>query len=296
MTLSGEEIQALLGHLHNSVWELTAIVLALRDDNEDAKRVAEQLGLMENGRPTEALANFIEVGGRDLPADLSAPVLQCASLISGARDWTAQDDAALIAQGQASAQGVPPMKMFVFAMLEGLNDLLAGPAPEMLDVGVGSASMAVAYCQNIENLRIVGLDVFPHVLEIAERVVREAGLSDRIELRHQSVADLDDVDRFAIGWMPAPFVPRPALEAGLRRMVPALVPGGWLIMGHGGTPEFIGNAQEKAISRFKTSAFGGTPLGNEEAEALLRGVGLADVKTLPTPKGAPALTVGRRSA
>ncbi len=295
MTLSAEEIDALLGRLHNSVWELTAIVLALRDDNEDAKRVAEQLGLMEDGRPTEALTQLIESNALDLPSHLSAPILQGASLISGAKDWTAQDDEALIAQGRASAQGVPMMKMFVVPALDGLAELLDGPAPEFLDVGVGSASMAVAYCENFPNLRIVGLDVFPHVLEIAEGVVREAGLSDRIELRNQDVATLDDVDRFTICWMPAPFVPRPALEAGLRRFAKALVPGGWVIMGHGGTPEFVGNLQEQAISRFKTSAYGGTALDNEEAEGLLRDAGLADVKTLPTPKGAPALTVGRRN-
>ena len=35
-------------------------------------------------------------------------------------------------------------------------------------------------------------------------------------------------------------------------------------------------------------------LDDEEAQALLRGVGLEQVLTVPTPEGAPALTVGRR--
>jgi SAM-dependent methyltransferase len=294
MTLSSDEISALLGRLHNNVWELTAIVLALRDDNAEAKELVERLGLMQDGRPTDALTQLVESNALDLVPHLAAPILQCASLISGAKHWTAQDDEALVAQGRASAQGVPMMKAFVVPMLDGLGELLDGPAPEMLDVGVGSAAMAVEYCRNFPSLRIVGLDVFPRVLEIAERIVRDAGMSDRIELRNQDVATLDDVERFTIGWMPAPFVPRAALDAAIPRMVRALVPGGWIIVGHGGTPEVVGQEQERAITRFKTAAFGGTPLDIDEAQTLLRAAGLDGVTTLPTPPGAPRLTVGRR--
>jgi hypothetical protein len=39
---------------------------------------------------------------------------------------------------------------------------------------------------------------------------------------------------------------------------------------------------------------GGTPVDDEEAQALLRGVGLELVATIPTPAYAPAITVGRR--
>jgi SAM-dependent methyltransferase len=293
MTVSQNDIGLLLGRLHSGVWELTALVLALRDDNPEAHAVLAELGLMEDGGLAPPLAEHIRANALDVASDLSAPILQSASLISGAKDWTAQDDDALVAQGRASAQGVPLVKAFVVPMLEGLAELLEGPAPEMLDVGVGTAAMAAAYCQNFERLRIVGLDVFPHVLQIAERVVREAGMSERIELRNQDVAMLDDVDRFAVVWLPAPFIPRPALEAAIPRMVAALLPGGWFVFPHG---KFGDDARENAISRFKTAAFGGTALDDDEAEGMLRSAGLTDVKTLPTPPGAPALTVGRRPA
>jgi hypothetical protein len=48
------------------------------------------------------------------------------------------------------------------------------------------------------------------------------------------------------------------------------------------------------VTRFKTVSYGGTALSNEEAQALVRGAGLEDVRTVPTPHGAPAITVGRR--
>jgi hypothetical protein len=76
-------------------------------------------------------------------------------------------------------------------------------------------------------------------------------------------------------------------------MAAALVPGGWFGIGHG---KYGDDAYDNAISRFKTSAFGGTALDDEESESLLRAAGLGDVKTIPTPPGAPALTVGRRNA
>jgi len=48
------------------------------------------------------------------------------------------------------------------------------------------------------------------------------------------------------------------------------------------------------VSRFRTTVYGGAVLDDEEAQALLRGVGLEPIFTFPTPEGAPAMTVGRR--
>lgn len=50
---------------------------------------------------------------------------------------------------------------------------------------------------------------------------------------------------------------------------------------------------DAVVTRFKTVAYGGTPLEDGEAEALLASVGLVDVHHLLTPPGAPALAVGR---
>jgi methylase of polypeptide subunit release factors len=87
----------------------------------------------------------------------------------------------------------------------------------MLDVGVGIAALAVAYCEAFPGLRVVGIDVFPRALELARTTVDDAGMGERIELRHQDVAQLEDRDKFCLGWLPAPFVPGAALEEGLKR-------------------------------------------------------------------------------
>ena len=64
-----------------------------------------------------------------------------------------------------------------------------------------------------------------------------------------------------------------------------------LVMGHG---RFSGDPIDDAVSRFKTVAYGGTALDDDQAAALLRDAGLDDVRNVPTPPGAPALTAGRR--
>ncbi len=80
-------------------------------------------------------------------------------------------------------------------------------------------------------------------------------------------------------------------DAGIRAIRRALLPGGWLMVGHG---KFTGNPLEDAITRFKTIAYGGTALADDEAGQLLRAAGLDDVRHVPTPPGAPAITVARR--
>lgn len=296
------EAGALINRLQQGVWQLAALAVALGDDparDPEQKRQAQQvlveLGLMSETSagiaPAAGLAQLISSGRTGLAAESAANILQSAGVVSGAAAWASQDDDALLAQGRSSAQGAAAFKMFGLPAMEGLKDLFDGESPQMLDVGVGVASLAVAYCRTFPRLRIVGLDVLPRALELARGFVDEAGLADRIELRQQDVASLEDDRAYALAWLPAPFVPRPAVDAGVARIATALVPGGWLMMAHG---KFHDDRLENALSRFRASVYGGATLDDEEAQALLRGVGLEQVRTLPTPQGAPAITVGRR--
>lgn len=296
------EAETLVDRLQQGVWELAALAVVLRGDpardpeqTRQAQQVLVELGLMSETTsgiaPAAGLAEFIRRGRSDIAAESAASILQSAGILSGAAAWASQDDGALLAQGRASAQAVAAFKTFVLPALEGLKDLFDGGSPRMLDVGVGVAAMAVEYCRTFPRLRVVGLDVLPRALELARRLVDEAGLAGRIELRHLDVAGLEDERAYVLAWLPAPFVPRPALNAALPRIGEALVPGGWLMMAHG---KFRDDQLENALTRFQMTVYGGTTLNDDEAEALLRGVGLEQVLTVPTPEGAPAVTVGRR--
>jgi hypothetical protein len=63
------------------------------------------------------------------------------------------------------------------------------------------------------------------------------------------------------------------------------------MIGHG---KFLGDPVEDALTRFKTTAYGGTPVDDTEAHALLADVGLVNVSTLSTPAGAPAIAAAQR--
>jgi hypothetical protein len=163
----------------------------------------------------------------------------------------------------------------------------------MLDVGTGVAAMAVAYAELFPQLTVVGIDVMPRVLAMAEQTVAESSVGDRVVLREQDVMSLDEPETYALAWLPAPFVPEVALGAGVLRVVDSLQPGGWLMLGHG---KYGGSAVNDAIGRFKTVAYGGTALDDEQAQEMLGSAGLLEVRTVPTPQGAPAITVGRKPA
>jgi len=299
---TAEQVYELLNRLHEAVWELTALAVVLGDvpgaDPDllaEARVILTRLDLMAPGPdgpiPSPGLAEVLAGGSANVASEAAAPLLQCAALLSGSTAWTTQDDSALLAQARASARAPRPFKQFVVPLLDGLAELLDGRAPRMLDVGVGVAAMAVEYCRVFPTLRVVGLDVFPRVLDLARSLVEDEGMGDRIELRHQDVTDLDDKGAFALAWLPAPFVPRGAIEAGLPRMAAALVPGGWLVIGHG---KFHGSPLSAAVTRLKTTAYGGTALDGDGAQELLRAAGLVQVSSLDTPEGAIGLTVGRR--
>jgi predicted O-methyltransferase YrrM len=161
----------------------------------------------------------------------------------------------------------------------------------MLDVGTGVAAMAVAYAQLWPELTVVGLDVLPRALTLAAATVAASDVADRVVVREQDVATLDEPPTYALAWLPAPFVPEAAVRAGVEAISRALLPGAWLMVAHG---KFTGDPLDDAITRFKTVAYGGTSLDDEEAGKLLLGAGLTDVRSVPTPPGVPGLTVGRR--
>lgn len=273
-----------------AVWTAAALALALRDGVAGDQRRAAASVLSTLGLALDA--DSPELDRHAVAAQAAAPILQSAALLTNEGPlWADQPDGAIIAQGRASARGARTFVQLGLPKLSGLADLMATPGVRMLDVGTGVAALAVAYAELFPALTVVGLDVLPRVLALAEETVRSSGLSDRVVLRQQDVSALEDVDTYALAWLPAPFVPETALRVGAVRVARALIPGGWLMVGHG---RFADNPIDNALTRFKTVAYGGTAFDETQAQALLREAGLVEVMTVPTPLGAPGITVGRR--
>jgi hypothetical protein len=284
-----DRINALLHDGDQAIWSTAAVVMALQGGASDEQRVAAQAVLQATG-----LDGVAGLGAEDavgLAAQAAAPIHQVAALLRGdGQMWAAQSDEALLAQGQASAQGAAAFAQLGLPMLAGLSEAFANGA-RMLDVGTGVAAMAVAYAELFPRLTVVGIDVMPRALVLAEAIVGASSVGDRVILREQDVASLDEPATYAFAWLPAPFIPDSALGPGLVRVVESLLPGGWLMLGHG---KYGGSELNDAVGRFKTIAYGGTALDNGQAEEMLESAGLVEVRNVPTPEGAPAITVGRK--
>ena len=286
---AGDRLNSFLHNGDQAIWSTAALVLVIQGAASQEQQGAARAVLEASGLQGMASLGAEETGG--LAAQAAAPIHQVAALLrSEGQMWADQSDEALLAQGRASARGAAAFAQFGLPRLAGVQEAFAEGA-RMLDVGTGVAAMAVAYAERFPRLTVVGIDVMPRVLGLAEQNVAASSVSDRIILREQNVSSLDEPETYAFAWLPAPFIPASALGDGAQRVVESLRPGGWLMLGHG---KYGGSAIDDAVGRFKTIAYGGTALDDGEAEGMLRSAGLVDVRTVPTPQGAPAITVGRK--
>jgi SAM-dependent methyltransferase len=146
-----------------------------------------------------------------------APLQGTAALASGRYEgWAGQDDSALLAQGQASGATAALFARFALPILGDLGERLATPGARMLDVGTGIGALAIGFAQTFPQLCVTGIDVLPRVLDLARAQVAASPVASRVQLRLQDVADLTDEACYDLAWLPAPFVPEPALNTGNR--------------------------------------------------------------------------------
>jgi SAM-dependent methyltransferase len=277
-------------HWDQGVWCTVAAVLA-QEGADPAMREAAAGVLAAAGLSGEAAAGE-ESDERQVTSQFRATLLQAAALVSGESfQWLDQSDEALMAQGLASAQGGPMFARYGLPHLPGLAARLAQPGARMLDVGTGVAALAVAYAQVLPTVDVTGIDVSERVLALARSYVATTAVADRVHVRQQDVAALEEEDAYDLAWLPAPFLPPEPLRTGIVNVARALRPGGWILLGHG---KFDETPLENALTRLRTLAYGGTPLTATEASALLESTGLISVRTVATPPGAPAVTVAQR--
>lgn len=228
------------------------------------------------------------------PAEqITGPLAQAAAITGPAGlAWPDQPDAALLAQGRMSGHGARLAARHVLARLDGLTQRLNRPGAAILDVGTGVAALATAMAEQFPAASVTGLDVSERVLALARTELAGHPAADRVRLRCQDVATLDEREAYDLAWIPAPFMTSDALSAGIPAMAAALRPGGWLLLGHGDLPP--DRPLNAAITRFTTAAWGGTALSGDSAARLLTDAGLTDVTPVGAVPHAPSMTAARR--
>ena len=295
--IAEQDLQATIHAWDQAAWSLAALALTAQGDGPPELTAA--------ARELLAAAGLIAAPGTPLPglgtatpgqiASQAAAALHQASALAGGRgyEWGTQSDEALVAQGRVSAQRAVTVARFMLPMMGDLAGRLAAPGARLLDVGTGTGALAVAFARVFPQVHVLGIDVLDRVLGLARQAIAVSEVGGRVTVRKQDVANFADDAGFDLAWLPAPFFAEPALHVGLPRIVAALRPGGWLIVGHG---KFGGTPVEDALTRLKTLAYGGTLIVDAAACQLLHNAGLTSVRTVPTLADAPAITIGQNPA
>ena len=131
------------------------------ETNEDrvAARMLAAVGLVVGDDHPEMASGLIELladGSLDTRRQAMISTLRQVATAMGivaahdAEGWAAQDDATLLAQGKSSALGGQMLAMYAIPSLEGLSERFAAGG-DFLDVGVGVAELAAAFCEALPN-------------------------------------------------------------------------------------------------------------------------------------------------
>jgi SAM-dependent methyltransferase len=179
--------------------------------------------------------------------------------------WLHNDPVILQSQGQVSRMIVRGIEAMAARTPE-LRETLQRPGL-FLDVGTGVGCIAIEAASTWPQLQVVGIDLWEPALVLARENLAKSGVAERVDLRLQRVEDLDDVNSFAVAWLPGPFIAADVADQALECIHRALAPGGWLIFGlHGNT---LGPVEE-ALARLRIARSGGHPWTASEVEARLR--------------------------
>lgn len=193
--------------------------------------------------------------------------------------WASEDAETVLSFGRASGRGADVIAEVLLPKLPVVAARFAAGGASFLDVGVGVGAISIRLVQRFPGMRAVGLDVLPEVLNLARAEVAQSGVSERIELRLQSVSDLRDQDRYDLAWVPQPFIPREAFLEGIHNVFRALRPGGSMILPVAISAETSAFAHARAVHSARLA--GGSAITVGELVELLHAAGLVDLVEHP---------------
>jgi len=265
--------------LGESVATFAALAAGIR------RHLDKQPGHPETDAALVAVADAILPGatatlGRDELADiLAGAILQMAeahALLSAparAPGWSYPHRDVLVAQGRLAA----PHARTWTRLAKDRPELAKALTGRLLDIGTGVAALALEAADLNPLLSIVAIDIYEPALAIARAAVLASPHAARIEIRHQDVTTLDELDAYTIAWVPTSFLPRQVADEALHRVFAALAPGGFLIVGtRGGS----GATLQGALASLRVLRSGGYLWLVDEMTGYLSTLGYSDIEAI----------------
>ncbi|TJZ97944.1 class I SAM-dependent methyltransferase [Actinacidiphila oryziradicis] len=298
--------------LEATTWALAALIATLNDvatkpsaevlgANPQRTAVLEAVGLIR--RDGDTLTLHPSYRYPDGPTNRSAAQARLSSLrqaVAAATGdqgetggWAGQDDEVLRNQGRASAGTGRAIAGKVIPALPGLAQRLDVQGSRILDVGTGIAALALALAEAFPRAEVVGVDVMERVLGLAREELAAAGTeaAGRVTLRHADVVDVAEQAAYDMVWLPAPFLSEAALTQALPRLIEALKPGAWIVVG---TNPAAPDPLRQAVAGWHAVRNGGNAYDADRMTKTLTAYGLRDERAFPTVPGGPVLVAARR--
>ncbi|MEA3185615.1 MAG: hypothetical protein QOJ74_2092 [Ilumatobacteraceae bacterium] len=207
-------------------------------------------------------------------------------------DWNQVDEAVLQGVGRLSMAIVDAFKAAAES-LPGFGQRLAAPGATFLDVGTGTAWLAIATARAFPAVHVTGIDIFEPALQLAKRNVAAEGLGDRVDIRTFNALNLDGTDSYDVIWLPLPFMPKAVVPGAIAAAAKALRPGGWLLPGAFGGPD---DRLSRLLVDLRTVRSGGHPWQSSELIELIEAHGLLAVHEVPRTWAAPVRLFAGRAA
>jgi SAM-dependent methyltransferase len=179
--------------------------------------------------------------------------------------WSYDDRAVLQTQGQVSRVIVHRIDALAKQHAP-LAAALRAPGV-FLDVGTGVGWLAIEAARTWPALKVWGLDPWEPALALARENLAHSNVADRVTFRQQRVAELEEVGRVTVAWVPGPFFAREVVDRALASVVRALRPGGWLVFGLTAAPA---DSLADAVVRLRTLRSGGHSWTADEVVERLR--------------------------
>ena len=120
----------------------------------------------------------------------------------------------------------------------------------------------------------------------------QASLEDRVTLRKQDVAEVDDEDQYDCVWVPTFFLAKDTFTQALPRLTRATRPGGWIVLGRFAPPP---DPFAEATATLRTIRGGGFDLDGKRAVELLEQAGCKSVLDITGADTRPIVGMIRRA-
>lgn len=207
---------------------------------------------------------------------------------------------------QALADGTTPDSVMLVDHVLPLLPTVLGRLHDggvILEIGAGAGVHTLRYARTFRTCRVVGMETDLASIALARQRLDEAGVGERVEIRHQDANELDDQDSFDLATMNLVLHETGGEEDWrnvLRRTFAALRPGGGIVVSELPYPDAIDSYRSNPVHRrlaaiqLHETVVGCGAITEHQLLDLVSAAGFADVRVADQPRRSRHVVIGTK--